>query len=143
MILIITCNLKSSADVATLSESVASQGPSTHFFSSFWLLSTDKSLRHVHNTLRARLHPGADLFVTELTHRHTDHLPDQACVWLANHRETSRSVGIHRLTDESRERAATVSRFLSRSQKNRRANAVVLVVFLILLVVLSFFVIST
>jgi len=143
MILIITCNLKSSGDVATLYDAVASLGPSTHPFTSSWLLSTDKSFSDVHNTLRARLHPGADLFVTELTHKLTDHFPNQAYVWLANDSKTRRSVGIHRLTDESRERAATVSRYLSRSQKQRCTNAVVLIVFLMLLVALSFLVIST
>jgi hypothetical protein len=143
MILIITCDLNSSGDVATLCDAVASLGPSSHPFTSSWLLSTDKSLSHVHNTLRSRLHPGAALFVTELTHKVTNHLPDQAYVWLANHREASRSVGIQRLTDESRQRAATVSRYLSRSQRQRFTNAVVLIVFLMLLVALSFLVIST
>jgi len=143
MILIIMCNLESSGDVATLYDAVASLGPSTHPLASSWLLSTDKSLGHVHNTLRARLHPGADLCVTELTHKLTDHLPNQACVWLAHHGESSRSIGIHRLTGESRQRAATVSRYLSRSQKQRCKNAMVLIVFLMLVAALSFLVIST
>ena len=54
MILIIMCDLKSFADVASLSEAVASLGPSIHFLNSFWLLSTDKSLGYVHNTLHTR-----------------------------------------------------------------------------------------
>jgi len=143
MILIITCNLESSGDVATLYDAIASLGHSTHPSASSWLLSTDKTLSHVHNTLRARLHPGADLRVSELTHKLTGHHPNQAWVWLDNRREASRSIGIHRLTGESRERAATVSRYLSRSQKQRCTNAVVLVVFLMLLAALSFLVIST
>jgi len=54
MILIIMCDLKSFTDVASFSEAVASLGPSIHFLNSLWLLSTDKSLGHVHNTLHTR-----------------------------------------------------------------------------------------
>jgi hypothetical protein len=86
MVLVIMCNLKSFDDGATLSEAIASLGPSIHFLNTFWLLSTDKSLDHVHNTLRARIGLRLDVSVTELTHKHTDHLPNEAIVWLAAHR---------------------------------------------------------
>jgi hypothetical protein len=86
MILIIMCDLKSFDDVATLSEAVASLGPSIHFLNSFWLLSTDKSLGHVHNTLRTRVGLRPDVSITELTHKHTHHLPNEAIDWLATHR---------------------------------------------------------
>jgi hypothetical protein len=94
MILIIMFDLKSSTDIATLSEAVASLGPSTHFFDSFWLLSTDKSLSHVRNTLRARLGFAVEVSMTELTHRHADCVPRGVLDWLAAHREpeTQRSV---------------------------------------------------
>ena len=64
-------DLKSSDDVATLYEAVASLGPSTHILTSFWLLSTDKSISHVRNMLRARLNPQVDVSITELTQRHS------------------------------------------------------------------------
>jgi hypothetical protein len=86
MILIIMCDPKSFDDVASLSEAVASLGPSIHFLSSFWLLSSDKSLSYVHNTLRARIGPRPDVSVAELTHKHTDHLPNEAIEWLSTYR---------------------------------------------------------
>ena len=86
MILIIMCDLKSFADVASLSEAVASLGPSIHFLNSFWLLSTDKSRGHVHNTLRTRVGLRPDVSITELTHKHTYNLPNEAIDWLATHR---------------------------------------------------------
>jgi hypothetical protein len=86
MILIIMYDLKSFDDAATLSEAVASLGPSIHFLKSFWLVSTDKSLAHVHNTLRARVGFRPDVSITELTHKHTYHLPNEATDWLATHR---------------------------------------------------------
>ena len=88
MILVIMYDLKSCDDVATLSEAVASLGPSTHILTSFWLLSTDKSISHVRNMLRARLNPQVDVSITELTQRHADYLPNpkEALHWLAAHR---------------------------------------------------------
>lgn len=86
MMLIIMCDLKSFEDAATLSEAVASLGPSIHFLKSFWLLSTDKSLAHVHNTLRTRVGFRPDVSISELTHKHTYHLPNEATDWLATHR---------------------------------------------------------
>jgi hypothetical protein len=85
MLLIIMCNLKSFDDVATLSEAVASLGPSIHSLNSFWLLSTNKSLGHVRNTLRTRVGLRPDVSITELTHKHAYHLPNEAIVWLATH----------------------------------------------------------
>jgi hypothetical protein len=69
MILIIMCDLKSFADVASLSEAVASLGPSIHFLNSFWLLSTDKSVGHVHNTLHTRVGLRPVVSITGLTHK--------------------------------------------------------------------------
>jgi hypothetical protein len=86
MILVIMYDLKSCDDVATLSEAVASLGPSTHILTSFWLLSTDKSISHVRNMLRARLNPQVDVSITELTQRHADYLPKEALHGLAAHR---------------------------------------------------------
>jgi len=86
MMLITMCDLKSFDDVATLSESVASLGPSIHSLNSFWILSTDKSLGQVHNTLRARIGLRRDLSVTELTHKRAHHLPNEAIDWLAIYR---------------------------------------------------------
>ena len=86
MLLIIMCNLKSFDDVVTLSDAIASLGPSIHSFNSFWLLSTEKSLGHVRNTLRGRVGLRPDVSITELTHKHSYHLPNEAIDWLATHR---------------------------------------------------------
>lgn len=87
MMLIIMCDLKSFDDAATLSEAVASLGPSIHFLKSFWLLSTDKPLAHVHNTLGTSVGIRPAVSITELTHKHTYHLPNEATDWLATHRQ--------------------------------------------------------
>jgi hypothetical protein len=84
--LIIMCDLKSFDDAATLSEAVASLGPSIYFLKSFWLLSTEKSPAHVHDTLRTRVGLRPDVSITELTYKHTYHLPNEATDWLATHR---------------------------------------------------------
>jgi hypothetical protein len=89
MILVIMYDLKSSGDLAALHQAVASLGPSAHFLTSFWLLSTDKPFTHVRDTLRARLDRQVDISITELTHRHTDYLPKDALDWLAAHRDTA------------------------------------------------------
>jgi hypothetical protein len=86
MMLIIMCDLKSFDNAATLSEAVASLGPSIHFLKSFWLLSTDKSFAHVQNTLRTRVGFRADVSITEIAHKHAYHLPNEANDWLATHR---------------------------------------------------------
>lgn len=86
MILIIMCDQKSFDDAATLSDAVASLGPSIHFLKSFWLLSTDKSLARVHVALHTCVGSRLDVSITELTHKHTYHLPNEATDWLATHR---------------------------------------------------------
>ena len=82
MYLLVMCELNSPAALAPVREAIEAQGPTCHFFESFFLVATDKSPRDLQRALHRRIDGQAAFYVSELAHEHTSYLPQDALDWL-------------------------------------------------------------
>jgi hypothetical protein len=89
MILMVMHNLDSQQSCAALHGAIASVGPSAHFLSSFWLVSTDQTPTDLIASLRSSLDSKATVYVCYLTQKHAEFLPAEAHDWLARHRHAT------------------------------------------------------
>ncbi|HTZ32944.1 MAG TPA: hypothetical protein VMH31_10835 [Methylomirabilota bacterium] len=80
------CELNSPAALAPVREAIEAQGPTCHFFESFFLVATDKSPRDLQRALHLRIDGQAAFHVSQLAHEHTSYLPQEALDWLATQR---------------------------------------------------------
>lgn len=83
MILLVMYQIEAPRNSASVYEMVAKFGPASHVLDSFCLVSTERTPIELHKEMRKGLSAKENVFITQLTQKHSEYLPKPALEWIA------------------------------------------------------------